>query len=560
MISSTRARRIPRQPWHAQFRSGTTLAPTKIGNVRIFKSDKPGRPVLKRRDRQPAKDPTIYPSFRVPRLLLDLDAETSSPYVREATKEDEEQQRMAWGRSRVEAVSGRMDAFQNELAETRKVVAEREKGGFSPWNVLGRDLLSVALFRAPGAAATEMLRQSQVLAAKVTDARAAQEQAVGGVDDAVEKVLKWNAIPGRIVWDDEETFRFLLHAMERSSKGVFGEDASPAFDDAIKACRNVSEVGRLLTTVLDHEHGHRLVLQCGNVVVKRLRALAAAKTPTGSPMVDILRLINNVTIRMEKQHGNPGDDLCLYGLHASARLLQLSALARYTELYLTRDLLRGGEGRAARSVIGVFNRLDKPELWGKLDRPHWFQLLTGSGATLADSAGHESRALRSAIGAAPEYFGPYSQYITMLGELGGLRSLWHEWHASTGNREPPGYEADNKKKVRHFANALQRTLLQLRLRGISKQRAERLYEEATGVYEHDISLDMLAVMDMAKTSPIPHRRAAAEDEYTLNVKQFITAAESALSMNNAAEALAQLRVLVTGNVPAFQDRLMFTTG
>jgi hypothetical protein len=510
--------------------------------------------LLKKRDRKPAADPSIYPSFRMPRLILDLDAETSGAYVRSATREDEEQQRLFWGRSRILDVAQRMDAFQNELARTDEAI-RISKAQLSPWSVMQRDVLSVALFRAPSAAATQMAREKQVLGRENPEARRLEREGFDVErDEEVARVLKFNGVPARAVWDEQDTFQYLLHAMERSSKVTLGTDAARLFEQALGGCSSVAEVGRLLTNVLDTPGGQMLIAQNGNLVVATFGRMAEHGREAEIKSSDILKLLNHLAIRVEAQGGDLGQDLCLYALRLSAEALQLGALQRHTELGKAKGFIGGPGDQTALTVFPVFEtlfdsvnfRLSDLGDQAPVSRPHLFASLTGGSTTLTGCTGHQSRSLRTAIGSAAVYRRAFTRYIIMVGGLGGLRTLWHEWQSNSGYEAPDKHMAPVTKAVT-YTNALQRLTMQIRLRGISKEQLGQYYSQASGVYEEDLCLDMQAIAEIDRVAPAQPEQTG-QPRTPLKVQQPVAAVKEALSDPDAQAALTKLVHFVIGGV------------
>ena len=433
----------------------------------------------RRRRRLSPGDPLrqTYPTFEFPEVVLDLDAE-SSPYARSVSEKDWQREVEKYEvNSAVEYGSQRIAELRQENSKAHELMKNTTKNRFNPWQVSDMDVLSVALDGAPR-------RQSSSDAASPEFNRVRR--------DILSRVLHRNGITERITsQDDTKVIHFMNHrqALALDSNpwpAGYGKDEDvQSLDAALQHYPNFRQMQRLVLRFAQTPFGCWLITKCGERISDLCHKAQEDGTATSE---EILIFLNNLTINLQSRKVDISKALCVGGLRAASAAVQPTAAAHYISLIrdpgsvLSAEDIQGALG----SFLAALSRdhIEKYGLGARADiRSEILTLLTGRSLT----SYVPQTSLRATIGNTAQFGSAYSSYIVLLGELGALRMLWHEW------KQWPGIEGGltPQSKVPLFADALIQCATSLQHRGAAFD--QEGYNTITGDIEQDAALDLKCI-------------------------------------------------------------------
>ncbi|KAJ6446460.1 cell division cycle 37 [Purpureocillium lavendulum] len=396
-------------------------------------------------NRRPPPDPSFpaqHEFFSMPDLLLDLDAEGTTgvrPFDEEA---DERRLKDKWPAEPLKraAVKARLKQFEEQVYESRRKARQLWSQPTNVWRITPHDLLSAALRGAP-------------LASEPTQPDTPHTPPATGNDTRVlSKLRVENGIPPHALDQDERLLRWMLlrqRSLEHSKETR--DEAAPTPSQLVETLRKQSSITEF----------RRLIFQClaagtsvGSFIdqgrtrpdlsmeIRRAceRVLIEHPTPRAARL-ETLVAIGNLAARLSTLGTNVGAPL--YGL-----CLKLSAEAGLPEA-ISEWLHRGYEARiwdtdveSSNDVLSSLSAMNfcvanesQPNVDGIPRRQLLFQLLTGIDEN--DAISPES--FRNLVvlylqQGATEHATPapaaYRSYISLLGNLGAVRTLWKEWRLS----------------------------------------------------------------------------------------------------------------------------------
>lgn len=413
-------------PWFAQ-----VLLPRlqSQGQVRtlIYKSPNQIEKNRRYKRRLQARSPRTRssPLYEVPYVVLDLDAE-DNPHVRSYTEQDEKNLAARWSHNpKVDALSDRIGIFRQELRESEKLWTA-SPGPFDQRRLSGRDLLAVA-FR--GALAEE--------GDSAAGARSVDESSLENTSE----LLQSNGIPQRILEDDIKTVNFMLHWQElHGPQPASNEDLGKLKSELSRL--SFAQLRRVVSELLQTDMGSKLLSQCGAEVAFALadgtdqHQRHGLQLRDGNDPTEVLVFLNNIAISLRARDISVPISLRGLGLRLSSKLYHVPAMANFLP---SRPQDQGGEdGSVDASTIqetlhSVLSHIhsQKAVPFGSYIQPRSeiFSLLTGRGMSQKPS-------IRGMISGSNDFREAYKTYILLLGEIGAVRIIWHEWHNSTSFESP----------------------------------------------------------------------------------------------------------------------------
>lgn len=425
--------------------------------------------------------------FEFPEVVLDLDAE-DSPHVRPVNEAD-------WQREidkhavnpAVEAAAERVAQFEQESQEAYELMRSTANERLSMWQVSDMDVISVAIRGAP--------RNEVSLDASTSQDEQRQMEELS-------KVLRHNGITDRIMsQDDAKVIHFMMHRQNLAqsvnpfSSKMEAEKSSTTTGEvqvlktALSRC-GFYQMRRLVFRLAQSESGCHLLSQCGEQISKVCR-----QSQQDGMAEEVLIFVNDFTSNLQSRGLNIDEALCVAGLQASTIAAEAPAALRYIGLsqeigyglsnFSATDLQTALEG-----LLGTYSGTQvEPERtgWQAGHRPEAFSLLTGRGvASFVPQA-----SLRARIGESMSFIRAYKSYVVLLGELGALRLLWHEWQILKTSKGQLAAEMQRGAKHLLFANALAHCATSLQSRRVPFVQED--YTTQTGDYAKDAALDLQCI-------------------------------------------------------------------
>ncbi|KAG5921409.1 hypothetical protein E4U42_005863 [Claviceps africana] len=444
------------------------------------------------RDTNPGKD---YAFFQMPDLLLDLDAE-GARCVRPVDDADQAALMTAkWSKvPRREAVEARLKELEAQLTESRGKAHAILTQPTNIWRITPHDVVSAALHGA--SASQRTTAHSWRLLEQATDASSRNTEAPrSDRSEFIDKIRAENGIPPHAADDD----RLLLHWMMLRYKSLqqhlssnmtkkHGALPSPAMAEALEAQSSVTGIRRLVFQHLaagSHASGSQYAVKLDARLRQDIRdacerVLGESATMGAGLPVEILTFLGNLSERQVASGGaHLGPLLCGLALKLAARIGSLEAISTwlyrcYQGNHEMLKLLSREERRLfLKDVLSTLDSLQSilksDDVSSKMhdvrQRQLLFQLLTGvdENNTLTPDS------IRSSIKGIclDEYKTAHASelrqklhvgYLTTLGRLGAVRTIWAEWRhllrsgVARSTKLSPG---EDDGVVRAFATALQ---------------------------------------------------------------------------------------------------------
>lgn len=398
-----------------------------------------GELIARHPTRRPRKKKQL--AFEMPDVVLDLDAEDST-YVRPFDAQDEAEQKFKWGYNPVipeveERVSELTTDILADGTRMRQMLAARHH----PFKISDHDVLSVALLggdaNAPSPADGEAVDEVARRRNSMLQCR--------------NRALRSNGIPERILARDANTIiHFMLHRQQLASASQSSASAStPAkstgshtFERAVDRCKSHTQLERLCSSSLSPGHG-AISPASLNYIADVLEN--PKKDFYGTNTQQVLKFVNNFTLRQLSTNTGLNSRLSLLGLLMAAKLRLLPAVMQYLQICLSQGFIGNAQDKPETlSAVGegILKALEQGQGLARGVRPELFTLMTGR--TLADSA-VQPALFGSGVVSREEDPHTHPIYVQILGQLGAFRLLWHSWRRGADARmsqyEPYYYRA-----------------------------------------------------------------------------------------------------------------------
>ncbi|TFB05338.1 hypothetical protein CCMA1212_002786 [Trichoderma ghanense] len=444
-------------------------------------------------NKRPPKSPDAIPErddfFEMPDLLLDLDAE-ESPFVRQADEADERRLERKWdvNPKRVYAQK-QLEELREQMAESRRKADDILSNPANIWRLNSHDVLSAALRCQPTAT------DGADLPGTMSELSSAPGKLASRQDPGfLETLCRENGIPPHALQDDQVLLEWMMLRYKNLHRTITNRSEQPLSPSeltaALKDQTSITGIRRLVFHSLSSEGAAKTYF-------------LNRKDPSNESTITeehVPRALRNACFQVLDQHpdkaaahletlgflGNLAARLSSDGIALPPALiglaLRLSASAGIIQAaseWLHRGFeIRTWEKRAASSndvegALKMFTQHLSGQGRGGLytvhDRQMLLQLLTGIDEHHSLSSesfrslplfhlGEQSRVSTS------QAYDMYKYYITLLGHLGALRTIWKEWHVS-------------RSMVSRFLNPKE-----------SGQRLARLFEESLHIALRAVAL------------------------------------------------------------------------
>lgn len=450
----------PRSPWR-------TLQLTSLAHRSVAHNQRRCKAFVRRIDRnnevyytisnkRPPKSPEAIPVrddfFEMPDLLLDLDAEDSR-FVRPVDEADDERLERKWDvNAKRLAVQDHLKQLQEQIAESRRKADDVLSNPTNVWRLNSHDVLSAALRCSPPAAVDQTHVATTTSDASHSSGRLALRQDAG----FIETLCRENGIPPHALQDDRVLLEWMLlryNNLERSKTNR--SEAPPTPSQLAVALRDQTSItgirrlvfqslssGEAAKTYFSKEKGAADDDSWGTLSVSQdIRDACASVLDQCSEKavahLEILSFIGNLASRLSLHSGNVGPALTGLALQLSAASGVIGATSEWLYrgfVYTTWEQHAETSGDVAAALQTFIQRL-RSTGEGAHDRQLLLQLLTGidENSTLLQESFRSLPLLylgeRSKV-STDDAYDVYASYITLLGHLGAVRTLWKEWHVS----------------------------------------------------------------------------------------------------------------------------------
>lgn len=473
-----------------------------------------------------------FPTFQLPDVVLDLDAE-ESPHVRPYDREtDGPLQDIQWGHDpAVEEARTQASSVHYLLESNNRLMQHAVSRPFKKGHLSDHDLMRVALLG--GSSVYDLLTPSASVPRS-------------GWRKKLLHDLSWNGIPLPILkLEANKVIPFILQrlrlvAAALKDKSLRAPEKTATDDDAFKKniaeCTNVYELSKLCSRIDSTPSGVELGRGCLDELYKTLLRL---RQQGASSAEDALKLVNNVIIKRLASGKSLNRFIPFLALQLSSSVGLLPCILQHLQICLSLGIIdEAAEANApTRSQVGrsILTALERGNVTGRGVREQIFTLTLGRGP-----AGFSPQ--RSLLGLFPKDHGQepdeFDVRIRLLGELGAVRLLWHQWRG-------PDYDV--------FVTAVRRCAQVLSSAGADHPRVDIL--TVTGHVEQDAALDLrninaLDAIHAARGSKIPRPWLKSSKE---GVSSEITPQTSSISAEEIisafnqpilAKAVARLKMLI----------------
>lgn len=426
-----------------------------------------------------------YPDFELPDVVLDLDAE-GSPHVRAFDQSrDGPIQESKWGYD-PDLVEVEKEANLMKLAMKRDLnkLKSATEVPFSGLRLSDVDIMAVALMDQPTNLASDSNSPAQ---RHDTGTRRATK---------LQSDLDRNGIPRRVAKDATKIIPFMLHrrqlALEAlkdpSKRGPYAANDEEDLNFGIASCRDFASLKRLCSRIDRPDSGINFSADATDHVHARLLEFLQSGDEGTSP-ADILRFINNMTINRLSSNKELNRSMTLFGLQLASDLGLLSCILQYLQICLSTGYLTSqGEGvTLTRSLVAkaLLASLERGEGTARGTRQQIFTLLTGRGTDKSKPVPALLDLVTTDHNPEPEIF---KLSAGLLGELGALRLLAHQWRQHTQHGQQ-GNDDVEEVLVQAFSRCSQ--VLSGAIREKTSVRLDLI--KITGDIERDARLDLQTI-------------------------------------------------------------------
>ncbi|KAK4067760.1 hypothetical protein Trihar35433_6320 [Trichoderma harzianum] len=409
-------------------------------------------------NKRPPKSPDSIPVrddfFEMPDLLLDLDAD-GSRFVRPADEADEERLERKWDVNPKRLnVQHQLKQLRDQIDESRRKADDILSNPAKIWRLNSHDILSAALRCPPGTV------NRIDISTTTSEAPSTLNRLTSRQDPKfLETLCRENGIPPHALQDDQVLLEWMLlrfKSLKRSITNRSEEPLSPSqLASSLQNSTSITDIRRLVFHALSSA-------ETAQIYFPKTKAANDDSKST----LNVAREIRNACLNVLNKHperaavhlgilgfiGNLAARLSSYGAAIPPTLtglaLRLSAAAGLTGA-TSEWLHRGFVNRiwerhtassddVAETLATFTHHLGNPGdggLYAVHDRQLLLQLLTGidENHTLSsDSLRSLPLFYLSEQSQVPtdRAYEMYESYMTLLGHLGAVRTIWKEWHVS----------------------------------------------------------------------------------------------------------------------------------
>lgn len=476
---------------------------------------------------------TNSPTVVLPDVLLDLDAE-DSPHVRPFQERDAQTQRSQWGYDpAVDSAVEFVKEMKKLSADGLRKMHEAEEHPSSETHISDHDIMTVALLG--GSNVLNMLRK---------------DEAPPGERTIMRRAIRKNGIPDPILsLDANRVLPFLLRRQtqasaalrdlaQRAEESTKGRRQYALFKRDVKRCPNLSSLKKLYSHNDSPKSGLDVSADITKLVHECLLSMVQS-AEDNSTIEDILKFVNNLTIKSLVADKEIARRMTLFGLQLSSLLGLLPCILQYLEICLSMGFIAHDTEGVAKSRFqatqALLSALKGGDGAARGIRPKIFTMLTGRDTS-------NSEVQPSLLGLAMEGGGQVSEIselgVRILGELGAVRLLWH--HRSG---------ADDELLGQAFLRCAQL------LGGVKDGGLKVDFVTTTGEVGRDAVLDFQTVNAIEASYIARHRRLPKPSLSRLEKRISKKEITDVFRQTDLSEAMARFKTLVdvAANVKASAD-------
>lgn len=438
-----------------------------------------------------------FPVFELPDVVLDLDAE-SSPHVRPFDPaRDLAVQESKWGYDPVvDEVDREARSMMRTMVKDLGKLQTATQSPFSGARLSDLDIMAVALM-------------PDALVSRPSSSPSDRNSPAPNLDPESRRAfqiqldLLRNGIPKAIGTDPTKVIPFMLHRRELATaslkdpslRGPSRGDDETQLNGGIAGCRDLAQLKKVCAHIDSPDSG----IEVSTASIDHMHARLLELLRSGEervPPADILKFVNNLTIKRLSANKELNRSMSLFGLQLASNLGLLPCILQYLQICLSIGVITDRAERVAltRFKVGgaILDALQRGEGTARGTRQQIFTLLIGRGP---DGLAPQACLFGLNTKEQERNFGTLKLYITLLGELGALRLLVHHWRQRaissgatrqvTGNERKQGQDAVEADDV--FVKAFLRCA-QL-LGGVKADGISVDCTAITGDIEKDASLD-----------------------------------------------------------------------
>jgi hypothetical protein len=433
-----------------------------------------------------------FPTFEISNLLLDLDAEGVSgvrafddaldgvPEPDSAPKERE-----------LQAVKERVADFEKKYQNTDSSFKSISADKFNPFHISDFDILSVALLDTSNPTNT------------TTDSFSNGGNGTSRAN-MLDSVLNRNGVPHIVRDDTSKTMTYMLRRQSQSYNSSLAHGDEGLLERSLDTCSTFSELERLVTRTTQTPHGRRMISKLNSKLQTCVNILGR-----DVKRIQVLSFLNNLILNLEQDHSRIRADLYDNAIWAALECQAITTAHHYIEKrvknwgQLNDEVIKSILNKllqtsiASNSLIVSEIELDPSDRLTAL-----FSLLTG----YAPGEDQPRISLRSLINSTKDH-AVRVHYIECLARLGAFRTIWHERHTtgfgSLTTRLGTGKGHGNVENPDSFGPVLYSALASNS--GMKTFAKLPEFANATGQYEDDCQLDMVAISRSAEILALPQK-------------------------------------------------------
>lgn len=414
------------------------------------------------------KKPHDSKLFRISDLLLDLD-DLDSKHVRPFAPDDEAQLQLKWDLNPTrERLKSRLGQAKEQLDRSRQKSFDIMKGPFNAWRLSSHDILSAALRGAPATPLIDSGEEAQ--RGDMGDLTASEALDPRNRLDTFHTICSENAISDYALGNDELLLQWLKTRQRVVQLRRQPSQTPPSPDTFIAALdeqTSISSLRRLVSKALSSgldttlfqvskAPGKQAPRNFSSAIRRACGRILFQCDPLYPAHLETMAFLGNLRQRLSSDGLHIGGSLCGLGLRLSARIANSEATLKYLWLSFEHNIWTETPGQMMKDVLFALEtysaHLTTPSEAPPLDvsgRESLLQILTGLGEEdEASPVSFRSVALlflseNSTVKERDDAVKALRAYISTLGKLGAVATLWKEWRLIGGGVEGNAQTGNN---------------------------------------------------------------------------------------------------------------------
>lgn len=504
-------------PW-----TSSTFAQRPFAQRRSILEKYPRGVILKEKNKRTKRK---FPTVELPEIVLHLDAE-NSPYVRPFDDTDAAEQQALWeDYPDNDEVLARTSKLVKDIVRDDNMMYHQTTKPNPVRSISDYDIFAVALVG--GSAVSSSLENFRL-----------QQRPGQRLRPITISSLVMNGIPERILAGDaNKVIPFMLNRQQRArDKEARSKEARSqknavsfeAFKLSLGHMKHLSQIRKLCSARTSASEKIWTDQAAIDHMVQTMRSMPP------QPLEDVLKFVNNFTIRQLSEDIGLNASMSLYGLEIASRLKLLAPIVQYLQICLSQGCI-GSDGDSAEVLEtvgrGMLVALEHGQGTARGTRPELFALLTGRSL---DNSEPQPALLGLKRLQRQEDARVHLVYVRLLAELGALRLLWYAWR-----------EDLEAADVTTFIRCVE-------VLSIAKGDASVDYTTVTGDTEKDAYLDLWAINSLdayhASVTRASYSSKFADSLSHSEVKRALKSADIHQAMARFGELIARSAVAMQSDM------------